>query len=143
MKYPKHINGRRGAFQLLFGIVYACLTAATILAKDFPPALVWIPKMCAQYGLTVTPAVLAAVWLIPAVAALIGAFLPRPQDRFSFSALAAAPTLYGCLYLIGGVLHPVGTSLFGVILYWALAGAVMVVSGMMGDRDKDNRETTL
>jgi hypothetical protein len=30
------INGRRGTFQILFGAVYACLTAATFLATSFP-----------------------------------------------------------------------------------------------------------
>lgn len=128
------INGRRGAFQLLFGAVYACLTAATLLAKTFPPALVWL----GEFG--IAPAVLAIIWAPPTIAAFIGAFLPRPKDAPSFMFLAFSPIAFGCLYLIGGFVAPVGTSFFGVVLYWALAGAVMVVSGMTGDKDRDERE---
>lgn len=127
------INGRRGAFQVLFGMVYACLTAATFLSKDYPPALAWLEP----FG---PPAVLAIIWAPPTVAAFLGALLPRPKDAFSFILLTFAPTAFGCLYLIGGLISPVGTSFFGVVLYWALAGAVMVVSGMTGDKDRDDRE---
>lgn len=128
------INGRRGAFQLLFGIVYGCLVVATLLSKTFPPALVYLGEI------GVSPAALAVIWAPPTIAALIGAFLPRPKDAFSFIFLTFAPLAFGGLYLIGGFVSPVGTSFFGVVLYWALAGAVMVVSGMTGDKDRDERK---
>lgn len=127
------INGRRGAFQILFGVVYGCLTIAILLSKTFAPALVFLGAS------GIPPSALAAIWAPPAIAALIGAFRPRPKDAFSFILLTFAPTAFGCLYLIGGFVSPVGTSFFGVVLYWALAGAVMVVSGMTGDRDRDER----
>lgn len=128
------INGRRGAFQILFAAVYGCLTAATLMATHFAPAMTWI----GDFGLP--PTVLAIIWAPPTIAAFIGAFLPRPKDAFSFTFLTFAPTAFGCLYLIGGLVSPYGTSFFGVVVYWALAGAVMVVSGMTGDRDRDERE---
>jgi hypothetical protein len=131
-RFPR-VNGRRGAFQLLFGTVYACLTAATLLAKSFTPAMAWIGEFA-------PPSVLAIIWAPPTIAAFIGAFLPRPKDAFSFIFLTFAPTAFGCLYLIGGLALPQGTSFFGVVVYWALAGAVMVVSGMTGDRDRDERK---
>lgn len=127
------VNGRRGAFQLLFGAVYGCLTAATFLSKDYPPALTWLDGFA-------PPPILALIWAPPTIASLVGAFLPRPKDAFSFILLTFAPTAFGCLYLIGGLVSPVGTSFFGVVLYWAIAGAVMVVSGMTGDRDRDERK---
>jgi hypothetical protein len=137
LKLLPRINGRRGAFQLLFGVVYGMLTIGTFIAQDFPPALVWLETYLD------TPALLAPVWATPALAALIGAFLPRPGDWFSFAAMTFAPAIWGCLYLIGAFVEPHGTSLFGVILYWALAGAVMVVAGMTGDKDRDHRETAV
>lgn len=137
------INGRRGAFQLLFGVVFACLMVLALIAKDFSPALVWIPKWLSQEGILITPGALAPIWGIPAIAAVLGAFLPRPKDWFSFALLTFAPSMYGCLFILGGLVSPQGTSIAGAIIYWALAGSVMVVSGMTGDHDRDDRKTKL
>lgn len=134
LKRLPRINGRRGAFQFLFGVAFGMLAAAKFDSVDYPPALQWIDQYIPE------PGTLAVVWAVPALLAVIGSFLPRPKDWFSFAALAAAPSAWGCLYLIGSILQPHGTSPFGVVLYWAIAGAVMVVAGMTGDRDRDHRE---
>lgn len=129
-RFPR-INGRRGAFQLLFAIVYGCLALA--MARKWPTSLAWMDAFMSHLVLT-------AVWAVPTVAALIGTFLPRPKDAFSFVLLAVAPILSGFLFLIGGIVAPEVASPYGLVVYWALAGAVMVVSGMTGDRDRDERE---
>lgn len=129
-RFPR-INGRRGAFQLLFGIVYGCLALA--MSRKWPASLVWLDQF-------VPHLTLAAVWAVPSIAALVGAFLPRPKDAFSFVLLAVSPILSGFLFLIGGIVAPDVASPYGLVVYWALAGAVMVVSGMTGDRDRDERE---
>lgn len=125
------INGRRGAFQLLFGIVYGSL--ALTMLRRFPTSLAWLEEYVPHWPL-------AVVWIIPAAAAIAGAFLPRPKDAFSFVFLAAAPIFTGFLFLIGAFVAPEVTSPYGLIVYWALGAAVMVVSGMTGDKDRDERE---
>lgn len=129
-RFPR-INGRRGAFQLLFGTVYGCLALA--ISGRWPTALAWLGEYIPLISFV-------SVWAIPAIAALIGAFLPRPKDAFSFVLLTIAPILSGFLFLIGALVEPRDASPYGTIVYWALAGAVMVVSGMTGDRDRDERE---
>lgn len=129
-KLPR-INGRRGAFQLLFGVVYACLALA--MARKWPTSLEWM-------GAYMSHLVLTAVWAIPAITAFISMFLPRPKDALSFGLLAAAPILNGFLFIIGAFRAPEVTSPYGLIVYWALGAAVMVVSGMTGDSDLDERE---
>lgn len=135
MKFIKHnlprINGRRGAFQLLFGIVYGCLALA--ISRKWPTSLEWMDAYMSHF-------VLVAVWAIPAVVALASAFLPRPKDALSFGLLAGAPILSGCLFLMAAFVEPERSSPYGLIVYWALGAAVMVVSGMTGDTDRDERK---
>lgn len=125
------INGRRGAFQLLFGVVYACLALA--ISRKWPTSLEWMGEYMSHL-------VLAAVWAGPAVVALVSAFLPRPKDALSFALLAGAPILSGFLFLIAFLKEPESSSPYGLIVYWALGAAVMVVSGMTGDSDRDERK---
>lgn len=138
MKFIKHslprINGRRGAFQFLFGLVYACLALA--MSRKWPTSL----EFLAEY---MSHLVLVAIWAIPAIAAFVGMFLPRPKDALSFALLAAAPILSGFLFLIAYAMEPGKSSPYGLIVYWALGAAVMVVSGMTGDRDRDERKVTV
>lgn len=129
-RFPR-INGRRGAFQLLFAIAYGFL--ALTMTRRWPTSLSFLDQFMPHF-------VLAVVWAIPAIAALVGAFLPRPKDAFSFRLLAVTPILSGFLFLLGAIVDPESASPYGPIVYWALAGAVMVVSGMTGDRDRDERE---
>lgn len=129
------VNGRRGAFQLLFAVVYACLALAS--SKRWSTSLAWLEPYASHWTLV-------AVWGVAAVAALVGAFLPRPKDALSFAALALAPILTGFLYAIGQLMHLSSTgSPFGLIVYWALGAAVLVVSGMTGDSDRDEREVKI
>lgn len=125
------INGRRGAFQLLFAVVYGCLALA--ISRKWPTSLEWLDAYMSHF-------VLVAVWAIPTVVALVGAFLPRPKDALSFALLACAPILSGFLFLLAALVEPERSSPYGLIVYWALGAAVMVVSGMTGDSDRDERK---
>lgn len=123
------LNGRRGAFQLLFAIVYGCL--ALSLMRGLPHSLSWLEEFVSYWALV-------SLWGAPALGALIGCLLPRPKDAYSFFLLSLAPIATGFLFLIS-MARDTSTSPFGFIVYWALAGAVMVVSGMTGDSDRDER----
>lgn len=135
MKFIRHnlprINGRRGAFQFLFGLIYGCLALA--MARKWPTSLEWMDAYMSHF-------VLVGIWAVPAIAALVGAFLPRPRDAFSFALLAAAPIVIGFLFIIGAFVAPDATSPYGLIVYWALGAIVMVVAGMTGDSDRDERK---
>ena len=129
------VNGRRGAFQLLFGIVYGCLALA--MTRRWPSTLEWLGAYMPHW-------VLVALWLVPAILALVGAFLPRPKDALSFAALAGAPIMTGFLFILGWLISPESQQTpYGLIVYWALGFAVMVVSGMTGDGDRDEREVKI
>lgn len=135
MRLPKlpRINGRRGAFQILLGTVFGMLATSLFITKDYPSSAAWLETFIPN------PATLGIVWMVPAIAAYIGAFQPRPRDWFSFFALTLAPMIWGSLSFIGGFIAPTGTTPLAIIMYWCLAGTVMVVSGMTGDRDRDER----
>lgn len=133
-KSTTFINGRRGAFQLLFAIVYTLLGISYLVV---PPstgrttALSWLPDFL------IHP--LGFIWLTVALIAFIGTSLPRPKDRFSFTALTLAPAIWGFLYLMAWIFGTSPTGWVTTCLYWAMAGAVMVVSGMQGPTDRDER----
>lgn len=131
------INGRRGAFQLLFGIAFLMLGISQFIRDEYTPALQWL----AEYF--PAPGPFGIVWLAAGVAGIIGSVLPRPKDRYSFILLTAAPTFWGGLSVIGGLVGPANTSFLAAVMYWTVAGAVMVVSGMTGDTDRDHREVAL
>lgn len=137
MKHVIHrlprINGRRGAFQILFGLVYGCLALAMV--GRFPSSISFLGEYLPHWTMTV-------LWSIPALAALVGAFMPRPKDVLSFALMTFTPVLSGFLFVVGAIVDPANASPYGPIVYWALGGAVMVVSGMSGDSDRDEREVT-
>lgn len=134
----KAINGRRGAFQALFSVSYLALGLSYILSEPSPgraQSLSWLTNLMPVLPLDT----LGLIWLIAGVFGAWGARRPRPKDEWSFIALTLAPTIWGFLYL-GAVVF--GTNVHGwvtSILYWCIAGAVMVVSGMTGDNDRDER----
>lgn len=131
------VNGRRGAFQLLFGLVYGCLGMTAAASPKWNGALEWLAPFAA-------PWCLGLLWAAAASLALIGAFLPRPKDALSFAALAGAPIFTGFLFVIGAMVGPVPAAAgYGIIVYWGLGAAVMVVSGMTGDSDRDEREVKI
>ncbi|RJU01972.1 hypothetical protein D6T65_04960 [Arthrobacter frigidicola] len=135
MATPK-INGRRGAFQLLFGSAYIAISASYVLTPDAggrTSTLGWInPYVPLEY--------LGMAWGFAGVVAVVSCVLPRPRDRYAFMALTLVPILWGFLYLIGWFVGDAPTGYMGTIVYGLMAGAVMVVSGMSGDRDRDHRQ---
>jgi hypothetical protein len=139
------LNGRRGAFQLLFGLAYLLLAAGYMLQQEpaapfawirvYFPALEFPPLIFTKGG--------AVLWAAAGTAAIIGAFLPRPKDRFPFQALTFIPVLWGLLSAVSFFAGTYRNGLVGCVLYLAIGGAVMIVSGMAGPHDRDNRPVTL
>lgn len=129
------INGRRGAFQLIFALVYFILGISYVIlpsTQGRENALGWI-------GQYIPLRILGLVWLVAAVMAVIGSRTCRPHDRHSFMALAVAPMVWGFLYIGGAVGAGAWVYALTAVLYGALGTAVLIVSGMNGDHDRDER----
>lgn len=126
------VNGRRGAFLLLWALVYGILAWSSFMSGRIPSSLAWL----AQY---IPGEVLGIVWGVPVIFAILGAFRPRPRDAFAFAALTAAPVVWSGLYLIGFFVTREVTSIVAIALYVGIAVMVMVVSGMEGATDRADR----
>lgn len=128
------INGRRGAFLLLFGAVYVILGINFLLTPGASARQVSLQWLAAHVPLEP----FAALWALAGALGIVAAFMPRPRDWFGFSALVFAPAVWGALFLIGAILgSPAAWA--STAVYWAFAAAPMVVSGMQGERDRDIR----
>lgn len=132
MKQENRINGRRGAFLLLWGIIYILLGLTYFISGLVPPALRWL------YPLIETE-FLGFVWTVPAIFAIIGSRSQRPADAYAWAALATAPVIWACLYFVGSFLTGEFTSSLGIIVFGGLAGTFMIVAGMEGTSDLAER----
>jgi hypothetical protein len=140
------INGRRGGFQFLFGIAYVMLAIGWARQDTPPGALAWIPAWipAAAQLHPLFPTRLAAVaWAVAGGTALVGAFLPRPKDRFSFQALTFIPVLWGLFNALSFLAGDLENGLIAAVVYLVMGGAVMIVSGMSGVNERDLRPVVL
>lgn len=163
------INGRRGAFQALFGFVYPLMGKVTNVRHRVARIVngrrgafqalfgfvyllmgisyVFLPSSPGRVSAlgwiagTVPLHVLGILWLIAAAMGAVGSLEPRPRDRASFMALAVVPALWGGGYAAGAVATGNYSYLLTTLLYLAIATAVLVVSGMSGASDRDIRPT--
>lgn len=128
------LNGRRGAFQVLFAAVYIIIGLSFVLtpgAGTRQDSLRWVTAF-----VPLVP--LAALWIVAGVLGAVSAFKPRPRDWFGFAALVFAPAFWGSLFFIGAVTGS-PTAYVSAAIYWLFAAAPMVVSGMQGANDRDRR----
>jgi hypothetical protein len=133
------INGRRGAFQLVYAPVYLIIGLSFVIAPggaSRSAALRWLIEL----GLI---QFFGALWILAAGAAVAGAFQPRPRDWFSFAALVFAPAVWGCLFVIGVIAGAPPFGLVSAAIYWLFAAGPMIVAGMQGANDRDRRKTRL
>jgi hypothetical protein len=135
MRNKFKVNGRRGALQLLFTALYLVVGYSFMTnpsAGTRADALRWLTPY-----LPVEP--FAALWLVAAGLAAVAAFKCRPADSFGFVALVLAPSIWGALFLIGGLTGS-RSAFTSAVVYGAFAGIIMIASGMQGDKDRDRRK---
>jgi hypothetical protein len=132
------VNGRRGAFQLLFAFIHFFIGFSFITA---PAASSRTAALGYLESLSIPIAPLAALWVISAGFAVVSAFYCRPRDWFGFAALVFAPTVWGALFLLGVALGGPPLGLLSGAIYWVFGATAMIVSGMQGERDRDKRLT--
>ncbi|MFC8037817.1 hypothetical protein ACFUOZ_00490 [Paenarthrobacter sp. NPDC057355] len=133
----RRVNGRRGSFQLLFGVVYLFVGYSYLFMEASPArrvALAWI----GEYG-----NLLGLVWIVAGLLAFVGCIRPRGKDSCSFAALSGAPMAFGFLYLIGVLAGAPIQGLFTVFIFLLISGAVAIVAGMQGDHDRCIRKPKL
>lgn len=126
----RRVNGRRGSFQLLFGVVYLFVGYSYMFAEASPSrrvALAWVGEFGNLLGL---------VWVVAAILSFVGCVRPRGKDACSFAALSGAPMAFGFLYLIGVLAGAPIQGLFTVFIFLLISGAVAIVAGMQGDHDR-------
>ena len=129
------INGRRGAFQLLFSGVYLIVGTNFILTPGASARQVSL-KWLTQY-VPLEP--FAGLWIVAGVLGIVAAFMCRPRDWFGFAALVFAPAVWGAMFFIGALLGS-PTAFVSAAVYWLFAAAPMIVSGMQGANDRDARK---
>lgn len=129
------LNGRRGAYQASYGIAYLALGVSYVFVPSSAGREASLRYITEHLPLST----IGWLWLIAGAVAVFGSRLDRPQDKWSFMALTIAPFFWGCFYL-GAVFT--GTNPHGwvlTVMYAMLSVSAMVVSGMTGDSDRDNR----
>lgn len=125
--------GRRGAFLLAFGVIFAGI-GIDLLYFPFPPAA----RVGLRLALLVAPVhAWGVVWLATGVVSSVTAFAMRPRhDRWGFLAQIVVTATWACSYVWAAITATVGhqtmlaRGLFiGALLYAALACAILVVVG--------------
>lgn len=127
------VNGRRGAFLVLFAVAYACIGFSYAVAPSSPSriaALQWLTTH-------VEVELLGLPWLIAAVLSARAAFLAPPHDRLGFVALFVAPSLWGVLYAVSWLVGDSVSGWVSAILYETIATAVLVVAGMLNPAPRE------
>ena len=134
MSRPR-INGRRGAFQLLFGGIFV-VVGLNFFATEHQAAA---EKYFGWLG-PVPLGWFAALWVVAGVVAIACAFLARPKDAAGFVALVFAPGIWLGLFVTSAIVTGSQAALVQGIIYGGFAAAPLIVSGMQGADDRDQRE---
>lgn len=135
MRIRTRLNGRRGAFQLVFGLVYVIVGTGYFLRSNtelLDVYFYWLgePLLAAA----------AALWVVAGAVTLVSAFLPRPRDAAGFMALVIAPGIWFGLFIGAVVATGALAAVMQAALYAVFAVAPLIVSGMQGPGDRDHRE---
>ena len=130
------VNGRRGAFQLLFAFIYFFIGLSFVTAPEASSRVAALGYL-ANLHIPIGP--IAALWIISSLLAVVSAFHCRPKDWFGFAALVFAPAVWGALFMLGVILGGPSLGLLSAAIYWAFGATAMIVSGMQGESDRDRR----
>lgn len=118
------INGRRGAYQLMKSTVYLLLGASFSLFSPPESRMAALGYLGGELGIRFA----GLIWIICGLVGLTGAFNRR--DWYSFAMLTFAPAVWGSLFFIGVLFGAPLINLVSALIYWAFAGAAMIVAGM-------------
>ncbi|QDK01906.1 membrane protein [Arthrobacter phage Vibaki] len=128
-------NGRRGAFQIVMGVVYLVVGSSFFFLPATPSREVTFAWLTAHIPL----GWFAALWIIAAAAALVCAFLPRPRDAAGFVSLVAAPGIWAVLFFLSAAINDSPFTAVSGVIYGAFGVLPLIVAGMSGPKDRDLR----
>lgn len=124
MQLRDDVNGRRGAFLLLFGLIYLAIGASYTWVEVGAPIIRWMSWMPVPLW------VCGLVWMVAGLAAIRFGFCTIPRDRWGFMALAAVGMGWTVAWLIAWATGDAPRGFAGAFVFAALAAAILVVSGM-------------
>lgn len=125
--------GRRGAFLLSFGMVWALIGYGQVTAP--PPDQRGLKLLVDRVPLEVW----GWLWLTAGLVAIVSAFLPQGVDRFGFVALAMIVLPWVISYLYAWLEGTFPRGWIAAALYGGLAIGIMVVAGW-GEPPRPKRE---
>lgn len=107
-----------GALSLLLGFAYAISKVPPNVHNSLSAVTRYVPLH--YFG---------ALWLLAGFLCISSAFFRRPSNGFAFAAFM--PTVWGAAYLYGWLAGEPGRGYITAGIFWALAGAIACVSGLM------------
>lgn len=118
--------GRRGAFLLLFGAMWALAGYGRLSTVPSEQQLTGIQPL-----LAIAPyRTWAALWLVTGIAALVAAFLRKPgQDVFGFVALVIPVSLWGISNLVLYSVAGYRPGLQAAAIFACMLTALIIVAG--------------
>lgn len=121
------INGRRGVFLAIFGVIYVAIGLSYVFpASDSPVrhSMAWMPWWSPLW-------LCGALWLGAGFVAGVAAFQPLPRDRFGFEALSGVATGWTIAYVISWGVGDAPRGWVSAMLFALVGAAVLTVSGML------------
>lgn len=123
------INGRRGAFLLLLGVMHVVLGSSYV----FPETTSAVARSVGFLLVWGIPVWVAGIpWMLSGLAAARAALIEAPpgRDGWGFQVLAAVETAWAGVYLFSWLLGSYERGWTWAVVFGALAGAVQIVAGM-------------
>jgi hypothetical protein len=117
--------GRRGAFLILFGLIWAAIGWGVLTVQPSPVQRVGLAPLI---GIAGGYQHLAYGWLAAGGLAVVFAFIRR-YDRYGFYALMLPVVLYAASYAVTTLTNDITTGIIAAAVYTALAVAVGIVAG--------------
>jgi hypothetical protein len=133
-----YINGSRGRYLLASGIIYLIIGFSFLPARHGEARARFFGWMHELWNLD-PGIIIGPIWLIAGLAMVVGGFLRRPRDRWSFAAAWCAPSILTFFYFVGYWYTRDPQSILAIAVYVFFSFMSAIVSGMEGDEERGER----
>ncbi len=121
-----HINGRRGAFLAIFGVIYAAIGSSYLSpppSSTVRQTLAWVPFPHALQ-------LVGVAFIVAGIVAGVSAFHTLPSDRVGFEVLSGVTFAWAALEVLSWGLGYAGRGWVSGLIFGLLAVTILTVSGM-------------